>query len=104
MAKLKTARVGLIGVTTSLLKPPPKEVNAHYQSPEHKAWRLAVMRRAGWKCQHPGCGRGSPQHRLFADHIIELKDGGAPLDPANGQALCGEHHTSKTVQARAARR
>lgn len=40
---------------------------------------------------------------MFADHIRELKDDGAPLDVANGQCLCGSHHTTKTNQARAAR-
>ena len=44
-------------------------------------------------------GRGD--HRTFADHIRERKDGGDPLDPANGQCLCGQHHTLKTVAARA---
>jgi hypothetical protein len=44
-----------------------------------------------------------PEHRLFADHIVEVADGGALLDPANGQCLCGAHHTLKTVRAKVAR-
>jgi hypothetical protein len=41
---------------------------------------------------------------MFADHIVELNDGGAPFDVANGQCLCGAHHTAKTADARGARR
>ena len=37
---------------------------------------------------------------MFADHIVERKDGGADLDPRNGQCLCGRHHTMKTAQTR----
>lgn len=81
----------------------PKETDSHYGSAAHKDWARAVKVRAGWRCQHPGCSNGPPEHRLYADHVVELRDGGAPLDPANGKALCGKHHTLKTVQERAAR-
>lgn len=80
---------------------PPKQVDAHYQSPEHKAWRSEVIRRSGGRCQGDGCGKAGV--RLFADHRTELRDGGAPFDPANGQALCGGCHTAKTMRARKAR-
>ncbi len=40
---------------------------------------------------------------MFADHIKEMQDGGAKLDPANGRCLCGCHHTKKTIQERAKR-
>jgi uncharacterized protein YfaQ (DUF2300 family) len=40
------------------------------------------------------CGRKEP--RMFADHVVEIRDGGAPFDTANGQCLCGSHHTLKT--------
>lgn len=79
--------------------PPPKRADPHYQTPEHAAWRRAVIARAAKRCQL--CGRSGC--RLFADHIIEIRDGGAPTDPGNGQALCGACHTRKTAAARAAR-
>jgi hypothetical protein len=41
---------------------------------------------------------------MFADHVVEVKDGGALYDVANGKCLCGSHHSAKTAQARAARR
>jgi 5-methylcytosine-specific restriction protein A len=79
--------------------PPPKRADPHYLSAEHQAWRAGVMKRAGGRCQQ--CGRSGC--RLFADHIVELRDGGAGLDPANGQALCGSCHSAKTYAARGAR-
>jgi 5-methylcytosine-specific restriction enzyme A len=87
----------------SRISAPAKIADPIYASPEHKAWRRAVINRAGGTCQHPGCIKGYPEHRLHADHIVELRDGGEPFDPANGQALCDEHHSLKTARARAER-
>jgi len=67
-----------------------------YSTPEYRAWRGQVISRAGGVCEWAGCGRREP--RMFADHIVELKDGGAAFDPANGQCLCGAHHSLKTVR------
>lgn len=91
---------------TRRIKPPPKQRLPIYGTPEYREWRGVVIRRAGGLCQDP---RHDPQRsrrasRLFADHIHELKDGGAPFDPANGMARCGSCHTRKTTAERAARR
>jgi 5-methylcytosine-specific restriction protein A len=84
-----------------------KEVDPFYLSEEHKRWRAIVIARAGGRCEAiengKRCEKAQPQHRMFADHKMERQDGGAPSDPANGQCLCGRHHTLKTTQARAAR-
>jgi len=82
-------------------KPAPKVVDPHYHTPEHQRWSRAVIARAGGRCQGKGCGRSGV--RLFADHIVELRDGGAPFDLANGQALCGACHARKTAAMRAER-
>jgi 5-methylcytosine-specific restriction protein A len=37
---------------------------------------------------------------MYADHIVELRDGGQPFDLRNGQCLCAVHHERKTFQAR----
>lgn len=37
---------------------------------------------------------------MFVDHIIEIKDGGAKLDPANVWTLCGSCHVKKTNRER----
>lgn len=74
-----------------------KFVDPFYQS---RPWRQLVgvlKRQRGWCVV---CGSG---HRLIADHIIERRDGGADLDPANIQFLCRAHHNEKTARARAKR-
>ncbi len=93
---------------STVVKPERKSyINPLYSTPAYSVWRMAVVSRAGYRCQAidsgKRCGKAAPQHRMFADHVVELKDGGAPFDPANGQCLCGAHHTTKTVMARALR-
>lgn len=101
MARVTMLRPRLAVIDTRTAKPGPKLRAAHYGTPEHVEWSRAVIRRSGGMCQGKGCGRTDT--RLFADHIAELKDGGAALDLANGQALCGTCHGTKTAAARAAR-
>lgn len=102
---LSTPQPNLGTLDTRTARPAPKQADPELLTPEHKAWRQEVLKRAGWKCQAPGRtahGRRGGV-RLYADHIVERRDGGAPLDPGNGQALCPRHHAKKTAQARAAR-
>ncbi len=74
-----------------------KQPDPHYQTPEHRAWAKAVKERAGWRCEE--CGATGV--KLYADHVVELKDGGDPL--GQGRALCASCHTTKTHRARAER-
>jgi 5-methylcytosine-specific restriction endonuclease McrA len=85
--------------------PRAKQVDSELRTSAHERWRKLVLDRAGWRCQAPGCGRqgGRGGVRLFADHIVERKDGGAPLDPENGMALCASCHGFKTARERAKR-
>ncbi|MFL1873740.1 HNH endonuclease [Hansschlegelia beijingensis] len=80
--------------------------DAELQTPEHKAWALEVKRRAGWRCEWvengERCKVAAPA-RLFADHTVERRDGGARLDPKNGRCLCGRHHSLKTASERGKR-
>lgn len=89
------------------IKPPAKVADPIYATPEYKAFRTAVMKRAGWRCevveQGQRCRDRYPAHRMYADHLKELRDGGDPFDPANGMCKCASHHTRKTVAERAAR-
>lgn len=89
------------------LRLPPKRADAELLTPAHRDWRQAVLARAGYRCEWidrgKRCERTAPTHRLIADHKVERKDGGALLDPKNGQCLCFAHHTLKTTQARARR-
>ncbi len=95
---LKCVPVGLVAARPAGARVPPKAADSWYATPEHRAWAVAVIARDGGRCRV--CNR---RGRLFADHIVEIEDGGARLDLANGQALCGSHHTAKTAAARAAR-
>lgn len=94
-------------IRTGVVARSPKRADPIYYSPEHRVWRNAVIERAGFRCEATDngrrCAKAAPGHRLFADHIIELSDGGSQFDIANGQCLCGSHHTIKTMQARAQR-
>ncbi len=65
----------------------PKTVDRELSTPEHKAWRLIVCRRAGWRCEWIEQGLRCPKSaangdRMTADHIVERRDGGALHDPA----------------------
>ncbi len=110
VSKLATMRPTVPRYDGRAVQPPPqgKATDPYYLSPDHRAWRAAVLARAGYQCQAVEhgrrCTKGSPHHRLFADHIIERQDQPSlALDVANGQCLCGAHHTIKTMQARASR-
>jgi 5-methylcytosine-specific restriction endonuclease McrA len=97
MPRIPTLRPG-IPVLNGRSVQIPKQVNPHYQRPEHVAWSRQVKERAHWACER--CGRTGDM--LFADHIREIRDGGT-WDLSNGQALCGSCHTAKTMVERAKR-
>ena len=82
---------------TSIARSTAPKYNRHYGTAEHKAWRTAVKERAGYRCEWPDCGVSEPI--MHADHIEEIRSGGAPLDLANGQCLCAHHHRVKTLAA-----
>lgn len=83
---------------------PPKTAAPIYSTPEYARWRNAVITRAGGRCQDASCrAQHYPGQRLFADHVKELRDGGAPFDITNGMARCGSSHTAKTMRERAKR-
>jgi 5-methylcytosine-specific restriction protein A len=99
--RVKTLQPRVAVLDTRSAKPPAKQAAPIYLTREHQHWRATVIARARGRCEWPGCGRA--EQRMFADHIVELKDGGAAFDVANGQCLCGSHHTSKTNAERARR-
>jgi 5-methylcytosine-specific restriction endonuclease McrA len=67
-------------------------------SAEWRALVRSIIAKRGRRCERCGSSK-----RIFGDHIEELRDGGAALDPANVELLCGSCHTAKTAAARAAR-
>jgi 5-methylcytosine-specific restriction enzyme A len=108
MPKLRSLAPLVRALDTRTTRLPPKQKDPFYNSPEFAHWRAMVLARAGYRCeaidQHGHrCTKIRPEHRLYADHIVEIKDGGSLLDINNGQALCSSHHESKTVAARTQR-
>lgn len=101
MPRLTTLRPGVAIAELRTAPPPDKVADPELLKPEHRAFRAAVLERAGFRCEYveegKRCWRSEANgHRMFADHIVERSDGGALYDPANGRCLCGVHHASKT--------
>ena len=106
MSRIKVVGTRIAVTDTRRVKLPSKQADPELLTVEHRQWRKAVCSRAGWRCEWVEGGRRCPVKapaRMFADHIVERRDGGDPLDPSNGQCLCGSHHTRKTAAARARR-
>ncbi|MES2146581.1 MAG: HNH endonuclease signature motif containing protein, partial [Pseudomonadota bacterium] len=91
------SRVGTLDQRTA--RPPPKITNRFYLSVEWKALVAEIIAQRGRRCEE--CGRRNC--RIFGDHIVELQDGGAPLDRANVRCLCGACHSLKSAAERAKR-
>lgn len=85
--------------------PANKHVDPFYATAEWRAFQRTIVAERGRICEDPRCdGRTHrPGMRVFADHVQELKDGGAPFDPANIMLRCGASHSRKTAKARADR-
>ncbi|HVI92292.1 MAG TPA: HNH endonuclease signature motif containing protein [Dongiaceae bacterium] len=88
-----------------LMAPRPKQRDPFYGSPEWRQLIAGIVKARGRRCEE--CTRthdseGKPI-RVFGDHIVELKDGGAPLEDSNIKLLCGSCHTIKTNAKRAER-
>jgi 5-methylcytosine-specific restriction protein A len=104
MPRLHTLGSKVAAFDSRTARPAEKEAAPIYHSAEYTAWRDVVIHRAGGRCQDPVCKYPWRRKvRLFADHIIELQDKGAPFDPANGMARCGSCHSRKTAEERAKR-
>jgi 5-methylcytosine-specific restriction enzyme A len=104
MAKLRILAPRVRTLDTRTTRLPSKALDPVYNSPEFQAWRAMVVARAGGQCQAlvngVRCTKAAPHHRMYADHIVELRDGGSLTDPSNGQCLCKSHHEIKTAAAR----
>ena len=75
-----------------------KRAEQFYQSKEWMGLMRAIKRERGCACER--CGAGG---RIIGDHIVERKDGGAPLDRDNVMLMCPPCHGRKTAKAKAAR-
>src|SRR5947208_1028527 len=105
-SKLQSFPPKVRAFNTSKLKPAPKTVDPFYLTPQWRSLMDAIIKRRGRRCQDPEHNPSRPREyvRIFGDHIVELRDGGAMLDPLNIMLRCGSCHTRKTAAERAKRR
>jgi 5-methylcytosine-specific restriction protein A len=105
MTKLRTFPPRLRTFDTSRVKVEPKQKASPYYDSRWVELRGEIVRQRGSACEDPEHDPALPRRgRVIADHIIELKDGGALLDPRNVMLRCSRCHGRKTMQARARRR
>ena len=104
MPKLRSLAPLVRTTNTSTVPLPPKVKDAVYTTPQYRVWRAQVVARAGGRCEvverGHRCSRAQPEYRMYADHIVEIKDGGAVYDSTNGQCLCYMHHTIKSNEVK----
>ncbi|TIO72124.1 HNH endonuclease [Mesorhizobium sp.] len=105
MTKLRMMPPRIKTADTRTIKVAPKRADPFYLSPEWRRLMAEIIAERGRVCEDPACD-GRTHHagmRVFGDHIVELRDGGAPLDKRNVMLRCGASHTRKTAAARARR-
>lgn len=98
-AAIRTIAPRIGGLTRLNAPPAPKQADPFYSSPEWTALRARLIRERGPVCET--CGNEGA--RLVVDHVVELKDGGAALDPTNLRLCCWSCHGRKTSAERAKR-
>lgn len=99
MARFKTLPPLFKPISLDTARTPAKVAAPLYSSKEWLGLMAKIRKQRGNKCNH--CDRTDV--RTVGDHIVELSDGGAPLEAHNVQLLCWPCHTIKTNKARAAR-
>jgi hypothetical protein len=82
-----------------------KKADPFYLSPEWKGLMRHLIKTRGRRCEDEQHDLEAPREgvRLWGDHIVEIIDGGAKLDPTNVLLRCGPCHGRKTAASRAAR-
>lgn len=105
LAKLKMMAPAIRTIDTRSVKLAPKTADSFYLSPEWRKLMGQIIAERGRRCEDPQCDGKTHRHgmRVFGDHIVELRDGGAPLDKRNVLLRCGSSHTKKTLAVRAKR-
>jgi 5-methylcytosine-specific restriction protein A len=100
--RLNLLRSRVSTITNRMAPGRPKVAAPAYQSREWKALIAAIIHERGRRCEDLACespNRGAGQ-RVYGDHVIELADGGALLDPDNVMLRCAPCHGRKTVAER----
>lgn len=101
MTKLRNFETRLKPFDTRKVKPPAKQAESFYVATQWKQLMAQIIKERGRRCEDPSCKTPhGPWGRVYGDHIVEIKDGGAPLDKANIMLRCSPCHGVKTVGER----
>jgi 5-methylcytosine-specific restriction enzyme A len=102
MTKLASKGRKLRPSSRALVRRPQNKANPFYHSEEWRSLIESIIRERGRICEDPQHDPATPRFgvRIFGDHVIELKDGGARLNAGNIMLRCGACHTRKTAQSR----
>lgn len=98
MGKVLSNLAPQLSSLSPLIKAPPKVADSIYLSKEWRRFVADIKRERGRFCER--CGS---THRVAGDHIVEVKDGGAPFNRSNIELLCQACHNRKTHQQKARR-
>jgi 5-methylcytosine-specific restriction protein A len=91
-----------IGATIYIERRREKQTDPFYRTYRWRRFAEHIVNKRGRRCER--CGVIPPiDKRVFVDHIIELRDGGAPFDEDNVEVLDGSCHTTKTLYLRGER-
>ena len=102
--KLRILNKKLAPSTHVKVRAPVKRADEFYSSPEWRSLLDAIIKLRGRCCEDPAHdSTKSRSGKIYGDHVRELKDGGARLDPSNVLLRCASCHQAKTMIARAAR-
>jgi 5-methylcytosine-specific restriction protein A len=106
---MKTPRLsmlaGRVSLATPRLTPRTKQISDVYHSKPWVELRATIIKQRGRRCEDANCttpNRGEGR-QIYADHVVELQDGGTLLDPNNVLLRCAPCHTRKTLAERAKR-
>lgn len=97
MGRLTTLRPQ-VSILARRVSSPDKRAAPVYLSTEWRTFIAALIKQRGRLCEDPRCQtpeRGKGQ-RIYGDHIMELRDGGALTDPSNVMLRCAPCHGRKT--------
>lgn len=92
-----------LGGAPARLRAPEKRADPFYLTREWREMVAAVRAQRGYRCEECGVDMRGNRRALHADHIDEIKDGGASLDPLNIRLRCQACHNRKTAAARRGR-
>ena len=83
----------------------PKQAKPFYLSREWKQLITVIKHNRGNRCYDPDhpLDVSRTQGRIYGDHVVEISDGGATLDPRNIMLRCHLCHQRKTTQQRTLR-